>query len=58
MFIKVEALKTGRSPFYPKKRNRVSVVNIRVNGESEKETRFLSPGEAIKKLGFFCGYHS
>jgi hypothetical protein len=28
---------------FPKPRNRVSVVNIKVNCESEKETRFLSP---------------
>jgi mRNA interferase MazF len=29
--------------FFLKQRNRVSVVNIKVNCESEKETRFLSP---------------
>ncbi|MBD2543726.1 MULTISPECIES: hypothetical protein [Planktothricoides] len=37
--------------FFPKQRNRVSFVNIKVNCESEKETRFLSHLSGRSLLG-------
>jgi len=43
-----QAKKPGFCP--SKQRNRVSVVNIKVNRESEKETRFLSSGALQSEL--------